>query len=101
MQIVQENADARHLAKFRKHDAVLSCKLFQHINSASFSRVVEIQSLRHALAMLGHLWAIYGPFLALVQACEKQHACASDFTDSLFLAAAQVNQAHVSGLSRA
>lgn len=54
MQMVQENADVRHVEKLLKNDAVLSYKLFRYINSASFGIEVEIQSLRHAVAMLGY-----------------------------------------------
>lgn len=54
MQMVQENADVRHLEKLLKSDAVLSYKLFRYINSASFGIEIEIQSLRHAVAMLGY-----------------------------------------------
>jgi c-di-GMP-related signal transduction protein len=54
MQLVQENADVRHLEKILKQDATLSYKLFHYINSAGFGLVVEIQSLRHAVAMLGY-----------------------------------------------
>lgn len=54
MQMVQENADVRHLEKLLKRDAVLSYKLFRYINSASFGIEVEIQSLRHAVAMIGY-----------------------------------------------
>jgi EAL and modified HD-GYP domain-containing signal transduction protein len=54
MQMVQANADVRHLEKLLKRDAILSYKLFRYINSASFGIEVEIQSLRHAVAMLGY-----------------------------------------------
>ena len=54
MQMVQENADVRHLEKLLKSDAVLSYKLFRYINSASFGMEVQIESLRHAVAMLGY-----------------------------------------------
>lgn len=54
MQMVQENADVRHLEKLLKSDAVLSYKLFRYINSASFGIEVQIESLRHAVAMLGY-----------------------------------------------
>jgi EAL and modified HD-GYP domain-containing signal transduction protein len=54
MQMVQENADLRQLEKLLKTDPVLSYNLFRHINSASFGIEVEIQSLRHAVAMLGY-----------------------------------------------
>lgn len=54
MQMVSENADVRHLEELLKRDAVLSYKLFRYINSASFGMDVEVQSLRHAVAMLGY-----------------------------------------------
>lgn len=54
MQMVQENADVWHLEKLLKSDAILSYKLFRYINSASFGIEVEIQSLRHAVTMLGY-----------------------------------------------
>jgi len=54
MQLVQENADVPQLEKLLKSDAVLSYKLFRYINSASFGIKVEIQSLRHAVAMVGY-----------------------------------------------
>lgn len=54
MQMVQENADVRHLEKILKRDATLSYKLFRYINSASFGMEVEIQSMRHAVAMMGY-----------------------------------------------
>lgn len=185
MQMVQENADVRHLEKVLKRDATLSYKLFRYINSASFGIEVEIQSLRHAVAMLGYTplfrWlslllamtnttgfspallqaaivrgrfaellgqgllskseaenlfvvgmfslldqllgipmqevldqillpeaiaqalvsgeGVYGPFLALAKACEREDGCASDFADALFMTATRVNQAHVSALA--
>ncbi len=54
MQMVQENVDIRHLEKLLKRDPALSFKLFRYINSASFGIEVEIQSLRHAVSMLGY-----------------------------------------------
>ncbi|SFC06186.1 EAL and modified HD-GYP domain-containing signal transduction protein [Polaromonas sp. OV174] len=185
MQMVQENADVRHLEKVLKRDATLSYRLFRYINSASFGIEVEIQSLRHAVAMLGYTplfrWlslllattnaegfspallqaaivrgrftellgqnflskgesenlfvvgmfslldqllgvpiqsvlkqillpeaiaqalltrdGMYGPFLALAEACEREHGCASDFADALFMTAASVNQMHLSALA--
>ena len=185
MKMVQENADVRHLEKILQRDAALSFSLLRYINSASFGIKVEIQSLRHAVAMLGYtalfswlslllartsnagfspallqaaivrgrfaellgqgffprnetenLFVVgmfslldqllgvpmnellsqillpdamtqalisregqYGAFLALVEACEREDACASDLADALFLTAARVNQTHVSALA--
>jgi c-di-GMP-related signal transduction protein len=184
MQMVQDNADVRDLEKVLKRDAMLSYKLFRYINSASFGIEVEIESLRHAVTMLGYAplyrWlslllamtktagfspallqaaivrgrfiellgqkllsrseaenlfvvglfslldqllgvpiqqvlrqislpaaiaqallsreGVYGPFLALAEACELENGGASDFADALFMTAAQVNQAHLSAL---
>ena len=54
MQMVQDNADVRDLERVFKRDAMLSYKLFRYINSASFGIEVEIESLRHAVNMLGY-----------------------------------------------
>lgn len=185
MQMVQENADVRHLEKILQRDATLSYKLFQYINSARFGMEVEVQSLRHAVTMLGYKplfrWlslllattsttgfspallktaivrgrfaellgqgllsrseaenlflvgmfslldqllgipieailseillpetiaqallsreGVYGPFLALTEACEQADGCASDIADGLFMTTTRVNQAHVSALA--
>lgn len=42
---------------------------------------------------------IYGPFLALVRACETHDGQAQELADALFLAPAQVNKAHLSALA--
>lgn len=185
MQMVQENADVRDLEKMLKRDATLSYKLFRYINSASFGIEVEIESLRHAVSMLGYTplyrWlslllamtnaagfspallqaaiirgrfaellgqgllsrseaenlfvvgmfsmldqllglpiqqvlrqislpeaiaqallsrdGVYGPFLALAEACERVDGCASDFADALFMTDTRVNQAHLAALA--
>lgn len=54
MDMVRKNADVRQLEEVLKRDAALSYKLFRYINSASFGLGVEIQSLRHAVTMLGY-----------------------------------------------
>ena len=54
MQMVQGNADMRHLEKVLKSDVTLSYKLLNYINSAGFGLKVEIDSPRHAVAMLGY-----------------------------------------------
>lgn len=55
MQMVQENADVRLLEAALKRDPALSFKLFKYINSAGFGMRVEIQSLRHAVTMMGYM----------------------------------------------
>lgn len=41
----------------------------------------------------------YGPFLALVEACEQEDGCSALHADALFMTASDVNQAHVSALA--
>jgi len=54
MQMVQGNADIRNVEKVLKSDLTLSYKLLRYINSAGFGLEVEIESPRHAVAMLGY-----------------------------------------------
>lgn len=184
MQMVRDDADIRDMEKVLKRDATLSFKLLRHINSASFGMEVEIESLSHAVMMLGYSpfyrWlsvllamtssegfspallqaaivrgrfvellgrqllyrveaenlfvvgffsllepllgvpmaqvlrqialpttivqallcreGVYGPLLALAEACEQENGCASELADALFMTPAQVNAAHWSAL---
>lgn len=186
MDMVRKNTDVRKLEEVLKRDAALSYKLLTYINSAGFGLGTEIQSLRHAVTMLGYSplyrWlsvllttastsaqspvlmqtaiirgrfaellgksflpkneaenlfvtgmfslldrllglpmeevleniplpeavnqallsreGIYGPFLSLAEACELgNNAAISELADSLFISAAQANEAHMSALS--
>ncbi|GIZ52648.1 EAL and HDOD domain-containing protein [Noviherbaspirillum aridicola] len=54
MDMVRKNADVRQLESVLKRDAALSYKLLRYINSAGFGLGCEIQSLRHAVSMLGY-----------------------------------------------
>lgn len=54
MEMVRQNADVRQLEDIIKRDAALSYKLFRYINNAGFGLGAEIQSLRHAVTMLGY-----------------------------------------------
>ncbi len=185
MQMVRKNADVRELENVLKRDATLSYKLFRYINSVGFGLGVEIQSLRHAVTMLGYSplyrWlslllatastnshsavlmqtaivrgrfaelagngilpkleaenlfvvgmfslldrllgismeevlekiqlselvsqalltreGMYGPFLALAEACEPDNGDITALADSLFLNARQVNEAHLAALA--
>ena len=184
MDMVRKNADVRQLEGVLKRDAALSYKLLRYINSAGFGLGAEIQSLRHAVTMLGYSplyrWlsillasastsqhspllmqmavvrgrlaellgqsflprveaenlfvagmfslldkllgipmeevldsiqlsesisqalqsreGIYGPFLALAEACEKDVDAVGPLADALFISAVQVNEAHMSAL---
>jgi EAL and modified HD-GYP domain-containing signal transduction protein len=42
---------------------------------------------------------VYGPFLALAEACEQEDGCAALHAEALFMTAEDVNQAHVSALA--
>lgn len=180
MKLVGEYADIRALEKVLQRDAMLSYQLLRYINSAGFGLQIEIESLRHAITMLGYQplyrWLalllattspagfsralleaaivrgrfvellgrgslpaseaenlfvvglfslldqllgvpmhqlmrqvflpgaivqalldrenIYGPFLALAEACEQENGCTSAVADSLFMTPSQVNKAH-------
>lgn len=50
---VRRNADIRDIEAAFRGDAALSFKLITHINSAGFGLNCEIQSIRHALTILG------------------------------------------------
>ena len=54
MDMVRKNADVRQLEGILKRDAGLSYKLLRYINSAGFGLGAEIQSLKHAVTMLGY-----------------------------------------------
>lgn len=54
MEGVRANAEINQLEELLKHDAAISYKLLFYINSAAFGLSVEIQSLRHAIQMLGY-----------------------------------------------
>jgi c-di-GMP-related signal transduction protein len=184
MQMVRDNSDIRDIEQVLKRDATLSFKLLRHINAASFGMEVEVESLSHAVMMLGYSpffrWlsvllamtssqgfspallqaaiirgrfvellgrqllskneaenlfivgffsllepllgvpiaqalrqislpttivqallsreGVYGPLLALAEACEQENGRASELADALFMTAAQVNQAHWAAL---
>ncbi|RZI42116.1 HDOD domain-containing protein [Herbaspirillum sp. HC18] len=54
MDMVRRNADIKQLESVLKRDAALSYKLLRYINSAGFGLGCEIQSLKHAVTMLGY-----------------------------------------------
>ncbi|NEX62664.1 EAL and HDOD domain-containing protein [Noviherbaspirillum galbum] len=54
MDMVRKNADVKQLEGVLKRDAALSYKLLRFINSAGFGLGCEIQSLKHAVTMLGY-----------------------------------------------
>ena len=185
MQMVRQNADVRELENVLKRDAALAYKLFRYINNVGFGLGAEIQSLRHAVTMLGYSplyrWlslllatastsgdaavlmqtaivrgrfaelaghgilprneaenlfvvgmfslldrllgipmeevlekiqlseplaqalltrdGMYGPFLALAEACETDNGDIGVLADSLFISARQVNEAHLAALA--
>jgi c-di-GMP-related signal transduction protein len=184
MDMVRKNADVRQIETALKRDAGLSYKLLRYINSSGFGLGTEIQSLRHAVSLLGYSplyrWlsvllatasdnaqslalmqtaiirgrfaemlgqgllpksesenlfvagmfslldrllgipmedilesiqlpapvmeallsrsGMYGPFLALAEACEADDSAAAQLADSLFISPRQVNEAHMAAL---
>ncbi|MES2025480.1 MAG: HDOD domain-containing protein [Pseudomonadota bacterium] len=185
MEMVRQNADIRELEEVLKRDAALSYKLFRYINNVGYGLGAEIQSLRHAVTMLGYSplyrWlslllatasthshsavlmqtaivrgrfaelaghgilpkheaenlfvvgmfslldrllgipmeevlskiqlsesvaqalltrdGMYGPFLALAEACEPNNGDIAALADSLFISSRQVNEAHLAALA--
>lgn len=55
MQTIRRNEDLRTIEAALKHDAALTYRLLRHINSPGVGIGVQIQSLRHAVAMFGYL----------------------------------------------
>lgn len=51
---VRENANPPEIEKFFKHDVALTFKLLRYINSVGFGLSCEIESIRHAIAILGY-----------------------------------------------
>jgi len=54
MELVRKNADIAALEAVLRRDAGLSYKLLQYINSAGFGLRTPIQSLKHAVQLLGY-----------------------------------------------
>lgn len=60
MNLVRKNAEVKEIEAVLKQDVALSFKLLRYINSVGFGLSCEIQSFRHAVAILGfdklHKW---------------------------------------------
>jgi EAL and modified HD-GYP domain-containing signal transduction protein len=54
MNLVRKNAEIKEVETALKQDVTLSYKLLRYINSAGFGLSCEIQSFRHAVAILGY-----------------------------------------------
>ncbi len=54
LQMVQRNEDIREIEAALKHDAAITYRFLRHLNSPAVGVGVEIESLRHAVAMLGY-----------------------------------------------
>jgi len=71
---VRNNKEIREIENVLKQDVALSYKLLRYINSPGFGLMVEIQSFRHAVSILGydklHKWLS----LLLVTACRDPGA---------------------------
>jgi EAL and modified HD-GYP domain-containing signal transduction protein len=53
MEKVRQNADVKDLEMLFKKDVALTFKLLRYINSAGFGLSCEVQSIRHAVSILG------------------------------------------------
>lgn len=74
MRLAQENAQVAKLEAVLKRDAALSYKLLRYINSAGFGLSCEIQSLRHAVAVLGYQNLYRWLGLLMINAARKNAA---------------------------
>lgn len=54
MELVRNNADIPKIEEALKHDPAISYKLLHYINSAGFGLGFEIESMRHAIQVLGY-----------------------------------------------
>lgn len=54
MEMIRKNADIQQLETVVKRDAALAYKLLRYINSAGFGMRTEVQSLKHAVTILGY-----------------------------------------------
>jgi len=54
LNLVRNNGEIRDIEAVLKQDVALSYKLLRYINSAGFGLMVEIQSFRHAVSILGY-----------------------------------------------
>ncbi|GHT80639.1 hypothetical protein AGMMS49960_06200 [Betaproteobacteria bacterium] len=54
LNLVRNNGEIRDIESVLKQDVALSYKLLRYINSAGFGLMVEIQSFRHAVSILGY-----------------------------------------------
>jgi EAL and modified HD-GYP domain-containing signal transduction protein len=54
MELVRNNADIPKIEDALKHDPAISYKLLHYINSAGFGLGFEIESMRHAIQVLGY-----------------------------------------------
>jgi EAL and modified HD-GYP domain-containing signal transduction protein len=54
LNLVRNNGEIREIENILKQDVALSYKLLRYINSPGFGLMVEIQSFRHAVSILGY-----------------------------------------------
>ncbi|MHB1676831.1 MAG: EAL and HDOD domain-containing protein [Sulfuriferula sp.] len=54
MELVRNNAEVFQIEEILKHDTAISYKLLRYINSAGFGLGFEIESMRHAIQVLGY-----------------------------------------------
>ena len=54
LNLVRKNAETRDIEQALKQDVALSFKLLRYINSVGFGLSCEVQSFRHAVAILGY-----------------------------------------------
>jgi EAL and modified HD-GYP domain-containing signal transduction protein len=82
MKLAQDNAPVAKIEQGLKRDAALSFKLLRYINSAGFGLSCEIQSFRHAVAVLGYQ-NLYRWLALLLVTSARQSASSALVTTSI------------------
>ncbi len=73
MEVFREDCTMEELEAILSRDVAMSFKLLKYINSASFSRVAELQSIRQAIAFLGiNEFRIFVTVIAIAQLCQDK-----------------------------
>ena len=76
MKLAQDDAPVARIEEALKRDAALSFKLLRYINSVGFGLSCEIQSFKHAVAVLGYQ-NLYKWLALLLVTAARQRGCAA------------------------
>jgi EAL and modified HD-GYP domain-containing signal transduction protein len=82
MKLTQDDAPVAKIEEALKRDAALSFKLLRYINSVGFGLSCEIQSFKHAVAVLGYQ-NLYKWLALLLVTAARQQGCAALVTTAV------------------